>query len=94
MPRPMYRTRSWRRIVRRIPSGEVVVKYEKRKPGRAKCAICGADLNGVPILRPSKLVKLAKSEKRPQRPYGGYLCPNCLSRGIREAIRSMDESTR
>lgn len=91
MPRPMYRTRGWRRVVRRIPSSEVVVHYEKRKPSRAKCAICGAELHGVPSLRPSKLVKLAKSERRPERPYGGYLCPSCLSRGIKEAIRSIVE---
>jgi len=88
MPRPMYRTRSWRRVIRRVPSGEVVVHYEKRRPNRARCAICGAELNGVPTLRPSQLAKLAKTEKRPERPYGGYICPKCLARGIREALRA------
>jgi len=88
MPRPMYRTRSWRRVIRRVPGGEVAVHYEKRRPNRARCAICGAELNGVPALRPSQLAKLAKTEKRPERPYGGYICPKCLARGIREALRA------
>lgn len=89
MPRPMYRTRSWKRIIRRIPSGEPVIHYEKpERTGKAKCAICGAELNGVPALKPSLLAKLAKTEKRPERPYGGYICPKCLARGLREAIRA------
>ncbi|MEM0004500.1 MAG: 50S ribosomal protein L34e [Desulfurococcaceae archaeon] len=88
MPRPMYRTRSWRRIIRRAPGGETVTMYEKRKPSKAKCAICGAELHGVPALRPSQLSKLAKTEKRPERPYGGYVCSRCLTRGLKEAIRS------
>ncbi|MEM4762504.1 MAG: 50S ribosomal protein L34e [Desulfurococcaceae archaeon] len=88
MPRPMYRTRSWRRIIRRTPGGGVLVRYEKRRPSKAKCAICGRELHGVPSLRPYQLAKLAKTEKRPERPYGGYICPQCLSRGLKEAIRS------
>jgi large subunit ribosomal protein L34e len=89
MPRPMYRARSWRRISKRIPSGRAVVHYEKGKPGRARCAVCGAPLNGVPALRPVVLSKLAKTEKRPERPYGGVVCPKCLSRGLRNSIRAL-----
>ncbi|MEM3346299.1 MAG: 50S ribosomal protein L34e [Desulfurococcaceae archaeon] len=89
MPRPMYRTRSWRIIKRRTPGGNLVVHYEKRKPSKAKCAICGAELHGVPALRPYQLSKLSKTEKRPERPYGGYICPRCLTRGLREAVRTI-----
>ncbi|QOR94750.1 50S ribosomal protein L34e [Thermosphaera chiliense] len=88
MPRPMLRTRSWRRVSVRTPSGRVVVHYEKRRPGVAKCSVCGKPLNGVPSLRPSKMSKLAKTEKRPERMYGGVVCPDCLARGLREAVRA------
>lgn len=84
----MYRTRSWRRVKRVTPGGRLVVHYEKRKPGKAKCAICGTELHGVPALRPSKLGKLAKTEKRPERPYGGVICPKCLMRGLKVAVRA------
>ena len=84
----MYRTRSWRRVIRRLPGGRVTIHYEKRRPSKARCAICGAELHGVPALRPYQLSKLAKTEKRPERPYGGYICPRCLARSLREAIRA------
>jgi len=88
MPRPMYRNRGWRRVIVRTPGGEVRIHYEKRRPSEAKCAICGRPLNGVPALRPSQLAKLAKTEKRPERPYGGYICHRCLAIGLREAVRA------
>jgi len=88
MPRPMLRNRSWRRISVRTPSGRVVVHYEKRRPGAAKCSVCGRPLNGVPSLRPSGMSKLAKTEKRPERMHGGVVCPSCLARGLREAARA------
>ncbi|MGC9181363.1 50S ribosomal protein L34e [Thermogladius sp.] len=88
MPRPMYRTRSWRRVVVRTPGGELRVHYEKRRPSSAHCAICGRPLNGVPRLRPSQLRKLAKTEKRPERIYGGVVCPSCLAKLIRRSVRA------
>ena len=88
MPRPAHRTRSRRKVIVRTPGGRVTIHYEPRKPGPAKCAICGKPLNGVPREIPSVLKKLAKTEKRPERPYGGYICPECLSRLLREAVRA------
>ncbi len=89
MPRPGLRTRSKRKVFVRTPGGRVVVHYRPKKTGPARCAICGKPLNGVPRLRPYQLRKLAKTEKRPERPYGGYICPSCLARLYREAIRSL-----
>jgi len=93
MPRPAYRTRSKRRVYVRVPSGEVRVHYEPRKPGPARCAVCGKPLNGVPRARPVELRKLAKTEKRPERPYGGVLCANCLARLLRESARTVQIPT-
>ncbi|MEM1864205.1 MAG: 50S ribosomal protein L34e, partial [Desulfurococcaceae archaeon] len=55
MPRPMYRTSSWRKVKVRTPSGRTIIHYEKRRPNKARCSICGAELNGVPALRPYQL---------------------------------------
>ncbi len=78
MPRPTYRSRSWRRVQVRTPGGKTVTHYERRKPKAARCAICGKPLNGVPRGRPVEIRKLSKTERRPERPYGGYICPSCL----------------
>lgn len=88
----MYRTRKWRRLKIRIPSGNVVIHYEKRKPSRARCAICGSELHGVPALRPYQLSKLAKTEKRPERPYGGVICHRCLVLALKESTRTIHTS--
>ncbi|MEB3779809.1 MAG: 50S ribosomal protein L34e [Desulfurococcales archaeon] len=86
MVRPSLRSRSMRRIHRRSPGGRHIVLYERRKPSIARCARCGKPLNGVPRLRPSELRSLNKTRKRPERPYGGVLCPKCLADLLRESI--------
>lgn len=79
MVRPALRSRSLRRVYTRKPGGGVGVRYEKRKPGPARCARCGRRLNGVPRLRPPKIRRLSRTSKRPERAFGGVLCPSCLS---------------
>lgn len=71
----------------RTPGGRTVIHYEKRRPGPARCAICGRTLNGVPRLRPVELRKLPKTAKRPERPFGGTLCPSCLEKLLKKSIR-------
>ncbi|MEM4691631.1 MAG: 50S ribosomal protein L34e, partial [Desulfurococcaceae archaeon] len=44
-------------------------------------------------LNSSELRKLAKTEKRPQRTYGGVLCVNCLEKLLKKTIRSTPIST-
>ncbi len=86
MVRPSLRSRSLRRVRKRTPSGASVLHFEKRKPSPARCARCGRPLNGVPRLRPNRLRKLSKTAKRPERIYGGVLCPRCLADLLRETI--------
>lgn len=77
MPAPRQRSRSLRRVYKKVPGGRTVIHYEKRKPGKAKCGSCGAVLSGVPRERPYKMRNMAKTLKRPERPYGGNLCTKC-----------------
>ncbi len=58
-----------------------------RKPSGAKCAGCGVKLKGVPRMTKSKMRNMAKTVKRPSRPYGGVLCPKCLKIKIRKESR-------
>ncbi|HID80249.1 MAG TPA: 50S ribosomal protein L34e [Ignisphaera sp.] len=87
MPRPMYRSRSMKRVIRRTPGGRVVIHYERRKNTVMRCGRCGAILNGVPI-KDSERRKLPKTKKRPERMFGGVLCARCLKEILKEAVRS------
>jgi large subunit ribosomal protein L34e len=86
MPRPALRSRSLAKVYKRTPSGKVVIRYRRRKNNSAKCAICKRELNGV---KTNNLNKLSKSEKRPERPFGGFLCHKCLESLIKSAIRGI-----
>ena len=84
MVRPAYRSRSLRRVHVRIPSGVSVVHYERRKNNPPRCAVCGRVLQGFPKLRKGD----HSGHRPPGRPYGGYLCHDCLRRLLKAAIRS------
>jgi large subunit ribosomal protein L34e len=85
MPRPALRSRSLRRVFVRTPGGRTVIHYERKKNGEAHCAICGRRLNAVPT---NEIYKFSKTEKRPERPFGGTICHTCLEQLIKKAARS------
>jgi len=88
MPELRYRSRSYRRVHKRTPGGQNVLRYKKKKPSKHVCAECGAILHGVPRGRPYQVNKLSKSKKRPNRPFGGYLCSECLRKHFKSEARS------
>ncbi len=77
MPTPAQRTRSFRKDRVTTPGGKVKIHYSKKQPGIAKCGNCKKPLSGVPRKLPTELKKLKKTQKRPDRPYGGTLCSPC-----------------
>ena len=88
MTRPMYRSRTLKRKKVRTPSGKVVTHYDKKRTGTPHCAECGGILSGVPKgLRSYQMQRLPKSKKRPERKFGGYLCPSCTSDLIKRQVR-------
>ena len=87
MPAPRLRSRSLRKVFRKVPGGRVSLHYKKRKPKAAKCGNCGAALKGVPRELPFKMRSMAKTKKRPERPYGGVLCSRCMRQTIIGKIR-------
>jgi large subunit ribosomal protein L34e len=87
MPTGKYRSRTLRRIHKRTPGGRTVLRYKKRAPGKAVCAVCGAELHGIPRTKPSKIRHTPKTKKRPERPYGGYLCSRCMRVKVKSQIQ-------
>ena len=74
------------KIKRKTPTGKIKIVKRRKKPKIARCAICKSPLH-VPREIPSKLRKLSLSEKRPNRPYGGYLCSKCMREIMKERAR-------
>jgi len=67
-----------RRVAVRTPGGRVVYHYRHKVYSKARCGRCGRPLTGTPNAPASRIRKLSKSERRPNRPYGGNLCAACL----------------
>jgi large subunit ribosomal protein L34e len=84
MPRPALRSTSWRKIKKKLPGGRFIIHYLKRKPSISVCAVCKKPLHGVPRDIPSKIRRLSKTCRRPERPYGGNLCSRCMREKIKE----------
>jgi large subunit ribosomal protein L34e len=70
----------------RTPSGRLAWRPVEFKRGEARCAWCHGELHGAPALPKVEMRGLPKSGKRPERPYGGYLCPRCLRLGLVRAV--------
>lgn len=87
MVRGMFKSRTLRRVKVKTPGGKTVTHYRKRKPSHAKCGTCGAKLSGVPRERPYKMQTMSKSEKKPERPFGGNLCSACTREKIKLKAR-------
>ena len=68
---------------------KTVLRVKRRKIKFAKCAICKKPLHGMKRLEVSELKKLAKSERKPERPYGGYLCSKCAKELFRDKARNI-----
>jgi large subunit ribosomal protein L34e len=66
-----------RRVKVKTPSAKVVTHFRKRKNAKLTCHKCGIVLAGTKPAT-SKVAKMSKSEKRPERPYGGVLCSKCM----------------
>ena len=71
MVRGAFKSGSKRRVNYRTPSG-TKERYEAKKNGKATSP-AGKPLPGVASGSKSELKKIAKTHKRPNRPYGGNL---------------------
>jgi len=72
--KPRHMSTSLKKARVRTPGGRIVVRYNYKKHSKHLCAICKNELHGKPTGRPVEIGRLAKSERRPERPFGGMLC--------------------
>ena len=87
MPAPRLRSRSLRKVFRKVSGGRVSLHYKKKKPKAARCGNCGALLKGIPRELPFRMRSMAKTKKRPERPFGGVLCSRCMRNAIIDKVR-------
>jgi len=87
MPRPNKRSRSLRRVHVRVPSGESRLVYKLRSPKKPACSGCGMILQAVPNKLVSKMRNMPKSQKRPERIFGGVLCSKCTKNKLKKINR-------
>lgn len=74
--------------VRTINGTKVV--YAKRKPKVGTCPVTGEKLKGVPRELPTVMKNLAKTEKRPQRPFGGVLSAKASRQELKRRTREKE----
>jgi len=83
-----YKSRSKRKIFVKVPGNNIKVHYRPRKPGKAVCCVYGTPLSGVPRGNKTDIRSLPKTQRRPERPYGGVLS----SRAMREKMKAKARS--
>ena len=81
MPKPMHRSRSFRRMDRVTQKGRHVLHFERRRASMPICPICRRELNGISIKH------RGKSTVTNARKFGGSLCASCASNVIKLASR-------
>jgi large subunit ribosomal protein L34e len=89
MVQPKFRSRSYRRVFKRTPTGKNVLTYVRRKTGKAQCKDCGRVLSGVASGISNLVKKMSKTQRRPERPYGGVLCNVCTKKEMINKAKAM-----
>ena len=87
MTKPYQRSRTLRRVFVKTPGGVTSLHYRKRKPSLPQCSMCGKPLAGVPRVRATQLRSFPKSQRRPERPYGGVLCSPCMRASLVQSLQ-------
>jgi len=70
--------KAMRKLWKKTPSGSKLVLVRRKKEGKHRCALCH-------FILPTVQNSGKKSEKVPQRAFGGHLCFNCLKKVIKTA---------
>ncbi|HEW64162.1 50S ribosomal protein L34e [Fervidicoccus fontis] len=89
MPRPSQRTNSKAKVKIRTPGGINKIHYKERKRSLHRCMYCGRPLGGTPNGSYVEIKRLSKTKKRPNRIFGGVVCPECLAKIIKNEARKL-----
>ena len=77
----------------KTPGGKTILSHRRRKPSKARCSVTGEVLPGVPQANPTNLRKMTKSQRRPERPFGGVLSGKAMRSHFRAQARSIEGGT-
>lgn len=80
MPKPMHRSKSFKRSDRITLKGRHVIHFRRAKGSLPHCALCRTELNGISV-------KGGKSRRTNSRLFGGVLCANCTADVIKLGSR-------
>ena len=75
---------------KKLPGGRLTVHYTRKNAKKPHCAECKRVLSGVPRGSQAYIRKWSKTERRPERPYGGVLCTKCMRAHMKEKARSSE----
>ncbi len=89
MPRPSLRSKKQKRKQLKTPGNKNTTHYWRKKPKRATCILCKQPLVSIPRLRPSKMKKINRVERRANRIESGRYCAKCLKSVIEEKVRNV-----
>ena len=81
------KSRTFRRVFRKTPGGRNVVHFKRRRPAKPTCPITLQPLQGVARGTPAQIRKLTRSQRKPNRKFGGYLSSTAARRWIIEMAR-------
>lgn len=81
--------KAMKKVRKRTVSGKNVFVYRKGRTSSAVCNNCGREMHGMPRMTNAQIAKLAKSYKRPNRKFGGYLCSRCTKEFLRNTARNV-----
>ncbi|XP_031548864.1 60S ribosomal protein L34-like [Actinia tenebrosa] len=81
-----YNTKSNRRRISKTPGGKLVYLYTRKQGKVPKCGDCKKKLQGLPAMRPKKLMQISKPQKNVSRAYGGSRCAACVRQRIVRAF--------
>jgi len=83
MPKPKDRSRSKRKVFKRVPGGKTKLTFRKKKhTDKHRCAICKNVLQATHSKK-----KLTKTQRKPERLFGGHLCHKCTDKVVTYAAR-------
>lgn len=84
MVAPKHRSRGrYRQVKVKLAKGNTT-HYRLKNRSVEKCAVCKKPLRGMKRLTRTKYKNLNKSQKKVERPFGGYMCHKCLAQKLFE----------
>jgi large subunit ribosomal protein L34e len=83
------KSRTFRGIKKKTPGNRLATYYVKRSIKKPVCGVCGSFLQGMQHGSQDKLNKLSKTQRRPERAFGGVLCSKCSRERIKATARGL-----